>query len=61
MTGASNYRVTAAATLVLAEALLDPTRGDRARPGCLEPQELFTLPELDANLRHRGLAVNSAA
>ena len=58
MTGAGNYRVTAAATLVLAEALLDPTRGGGARPGCFEPQELFSLPELETNLRQGGLAVN---
>ena len=58
ITGAGNYRVTAAATLVLAEALLDPARRDRARPGCFEPQELFTLPELQANLRQRGVAVD---
>jgi NAD(P)-dependent dehydrogenase (short-subunit alcohol dehydrogenase family) len=61
ITGAGNYRVTAAATLVLAEALLDPARHDRARPGCFEPQELFTLPELAANLRKRGVAVNPVA
>jgi NAD(P)-dependent dehydrogenase (short-subunit alcohol dehydrogenase family) len=60
ITGAGNYRLTAAATLVLAEALLNPTLRDRARPGCFEPQELFTLPELEANLRQRGLAVNPA-
>jgi hypothetical protein len=58
ITGAGNYRVAAAATLVLAEALLDPARGDGARPGCFEPQELFSLPELEADLRQRGLAVN---
>jgi hypothetical protein len=57
MTGAGNYRVTAAATLVLAEALLDPARGGGARQGCFEPQELFSLPELETNLRQRGLAV----
>jgi NAD dependent epimerase/dehydratase family len=60
ITGAGNYRVTAAATLVLAEALLDPARRERARRGCFEPQELFSLPELEADLRHRGLAVNPA-
>src|SRR5215218_296662 len=60
ITGAGNYRVTAAATLVLAEALLDPARRDGIRPGCFEPQELFTLPELEADLRQRGLAVNPA-
>jgi hypothetical protein len=58
ITGEGNYRVTAAATLVLAESLLDPGRRDRARPGCFEPQELFSLPELEAKLRQRGLAVN---
>ena len=58
--GAGNYRVTAAATLVLAEALLDPARRDRVRPGCFEPQELFTLPELEADLRQQGVAVNPA-
>jgi hypothetical protein len=58
ITGAGNYRVTAAATLVLAQALLDPARRDGARPGCFEPQELFSLPELEGNLRQRGLAVN---
>jgi hypothetical protein len=56
ITGEGNYRVTAA--LVLAEALLDPARRGGARPGCFEPQELFSLPELEANLRQRGLAVN---
>jgi hypothetical protein len=60
ITGAGNYRVTAAATLVLAETLLDPARRDSVRPGCFEPQELFTLPELEAGLRQRGLAVNHA-
>jgi NAD dependent epimerase/dehydratase family len=60
ITGAGNYRVAAAATLVLAEALLDPARRDRVRPGCFEPQELFTLPELEADLRQRGVAVNPA-
>lgn len=60
ITGAGNYRVTAAATLVLAEALLDPARRDGVRPGCFEPQELFTLPELEADLRQRGLGVNPA-
>jgi hypothetical protein len=58
ITGAGNYRVTAAATLVLAEALLDPARRDGAPPGCFEPQELFSLPELQEDLRQRGLAVN---
>lgn len=58
ITGAGNYRVTAAATLVLAEALLDPARRDRARPGCFEPQEVFSLSELEANLRQTGLAVD---
>jgi hypothetical protein len=58
ITGAGNYRVTAAAALVLAEALLDPARRDRIRPGCFEPQELFTLPELEADLLARGLAIN---
>jgi NAD(P)-dependent dehydrogenase (short-subunit alcohol dehydrogenase family) len=58
ITGAGNYRVTAAATLVLAEALLDPARRDRARAGCFEPQELFTLPELQTNLRQSGVALN---
>jgi hypothetical protein len=60
ITGAGNYRVTASATLVLAEALLDPARRDGVLPGCFEPQELFTLPELEADLRQRGLAVNPA-
>lgn len=60
ITGAGNYRVTAAAALVLAEALLDPARRDRIRPGCFEPQELFTLPELEADLLARGLAINPA-
>jgi NAD(P)-dependent dehydrogenase (short-subunit alcohol dehydrogenase family) len=58
MTGAGNYRVTAAATLVLAEALLDSTRRDGTRPGCFEPHELFSLAELEADLRRQGLAVN---
>jgi hypothetical protein len=58
ITGEGNYRVTAAATLVLAESLLDPGRRGRARPGCFEPQELFSLPELEANLQQRGVAVN---
>jgi NAD dependent epimerase/dehydratase family len=58
--GAGNYRVTAAATLVLAEALLDPARTDGVRPGCFEPQELFSLPELESDLRQRGLAVDTA-
>jgi NAD dependent epimerase/dehydratase family len=58
ITGAGNYRVTAAATLVLAQALLDPARRDRVPPGCFEPQQLFSLPELEADLRQRGLAVN---
>jgi hypothetical protein len=56
--GAGNYRVTAAATLVLAERLLDPARRDGVRPGCFEPQELFRLPELEADLRRQGLSVN---
>jgi hypothetical protein len=60
ITGAGNYRLAAAATLVLAEALLDPTRRHGARLGCFEPQELFGMPELEAELRQRGLAVNSA-
>jgi NAD(P)-dependent dehydrogenase (short-subunit alcohol dehydrogenase family) len=60
ITGEGNYRVTAAATLALAEALLNPARHDRARPGCFEPQQLFTLPELQATLRQRGVAVNPA-
>jgi hypothetical protein len=58
ITGAGNYRVTAAATLVLAEALLDRARRDGLRPGCVEPQELFTLPELEDDLRRHGLVVN---
>jgi hypothetical protein len=61
MTGAGNYRVTAAATLVLAEALLDPARHHGAGPGCFEPQEVFSLPELEADLRQRGLAVRPIA
>jgi len=60
ITGAGNYRLTAAATLVLAEALLDPGRRDCARAGCFEPHELFTLPELEGDLRQRGVAVNPA-
>jgi hypothetical protein len=60
ITGAGNYRVTASATLVLAEALLDPARRDGVLPGCFGPQELFTLPELEPDLRQRGLAVNPA-
>ena len=58
ITGAGNYRVTGAATLALAEALLDRARRHGLRPGCFEPQELFTLPELEGDLRRRGLAVN---
>jgi hypothetical protein len=58
ITGAGNYRATAAATLVLAEALVDRARRDGLPPGCFEPQELFTLPELEGDLRRRGLAVN---
>jgi hypothetical protein len=58
ITGTGNYRVTAAATLVLAEALLDPARRGRLGPGCFEPQEVFSLPELEADLRQRGVAVN---
>jgi NAD(P)-dependent dehydrogenase (short-subunit alcohol dehydrogenase family) len=60
ITGAGNYRVTAAATIVLAEALLDSERRDAVRPGCFEPQELFTLPKLEADLRQRGLGVDPA-
>jgi hypothetical protein len=60
ITGAGNYRVVAAATLVLAEPLLDPAPRDRVRPGCFEPQELFTLPELEAELRQRGVAIEPA-
>jgi hypothetical protein len=56
----TDYRVTAAATLVLAKALLDPARREAFRPGCFEPQELLTLPDLEAPLRQRGLAVNPA-
>ena len=59
ISGAGNYRVTAVATLVLAEALLD-VRHDSVPPGCFDPQELFTLSELEADLRQRGLAVNPA-
>jgi hypothetical protein len=40
--------------------LLDRARRDRVRPGCFEPQELFGLPELEADLRQQGLAVNAA-
>jgi NAD(P)-dependent dehydrogenase (short-subunit alcohol dehydrogenase family) len=61
ITGAGNYRVTAAATLVLAEKLTNPARRDRVRPGCFEPQELFSLAELEADLRQRGLAVARAS
>jgi NAD(P)-dependent dehydrogenase (short-subunit alcohol dehydrogenase family) len=60
ITGAGNYRLTAAATLVLAEALLDRAGRDGARRGCFEPQELFSLTELEADLRQRGLALNPA-
>jgi hypothetical protein len=52
------YRVTAAATVVLAEALLERTLRDGARSGCFEPEELFGLPELETNRPQRGLAVN---
>jgi len=58
ITGHGNYRVTAAATLVLAQALLDPMRSDRVHPGCFEPQELFSVSELKENLRQAGVAVN---
>jgi NAD(P)-dependent dehydrogenase (short-subunit alcohol dehydrogenase family) len=58
ITGAGNYRVTAAATLVLAEAL---TRRDPVPPGCFEPQELFRLAELEADLRQAGLVVTRAS
>jgi hypothetical protein len=58
ITAAGNYRVTAAATLVLAEAL---TRRDPVPPGCFEPQELFRLAELEADLRQAGLVVTRAS
>jgi hypothetical protein len=58
ITGAGNYRVTAPATLVLAETLLDRANRDGPRPGCFEPPDLFALTELEEDLRRRGLAVN---
>jgi NAD(P)-dependent dehydrogenase (short-subunit alcohol dehydrogenase family) len=60
ITGTGNYRVTAAATLVLADALLDRARRESIRAGCFEPQELLTLPELEADLRQQGVAVDPA-
>jgi hypothetical protein len=61
ITAAGNYRVTAAATLVLAEALTNPARRDPVPPGCFEPQELFSLAELESDLRQRGLVVTCAS
>jgi NAD(P)-dependent dehydrogenase (short-subunit alcohol dehydrogenase family) len=52
--GAGGYRVTAAATAVLADSLV-ATGADR--PGCFDPQELFTLEDLQAELRAGGIDV----
>lgn len=57
ITGAGNYRLTAAATLVLAESLLDPERRGGTVRGCFEPQELFSLADLEEALRQKGLSV----
>jgi hypothetical protein len=52
--GAGGYRVTAAATAVLADALI-ATSSDR--PGCFDPQELFILEDLQTELRTSGADV----
>jgi hypothetical protein len=56
--GKGGYLVTAVATAVLAEALLEPgRRTDPARRGCFEPHELWTLQQVKAGLRDGGLEV----
>jgi hypothetical protein len=52
--GAGGYPVTAAATAALADALI-ATSSDR--PGCIDPQELLTLEDLQAELRTSGADV----
>ena len=58
ITGHGNYRVTASATLALAETLTNPAHRDRLHRGCLDPQDFFTLAELRARLQQGGLLVD---
>ena len=55
--GEAGYRLTAAATVVLADALLDENGPSAVEPGCFDPQELFTLEQLEADLREAGVRV----
>ncbi len=55
--GEGAYRTTVAATAVFASALLDAVAGNSDRSGCFDPQELFTLQQLDASLRTAGINV----
>jgi hypothetical protein len=55
--GEGGYRMTAAATVVLADALLDAHGAPVPEPGCFDPQELFTLEQLEAGLRQAGVRV----
>jgi hypothetical protein len=51
------YRSTAAATAVFASALLERTAADANLAGCFDPQELFTLEQLDDPLRRAGVRI----
>lgn len=53
--GRGGYLMTADATAVLAEALLD--RAAPAEPGCFQPYELFSLQHLERQLSRSGIRI----
>jgi hypothetical protein len=55
--GQGDYRMTAAATVVLAEALRDRLARGAATPGAYAVEELFGLDELEASLAERGIRI----
>jgi hypothetical protein len=55
--GEGGYRITATATAVLASALLDAVAKNSELRGCFDPQELFTLQQLDPHLRQAGINI----
>jgi hypothetical protein len=55
--GRGDYRMTAMATVVFAEALLELRAGEPPRAGTFAPEELFTLDQLRPALERRGFAI----
>jgi hypothetical protein len=55
--GSGGYRLTAAAVAVFADALLDDQGRATAKPGCFDPQDLFSLSNLQPQLVEAGIRV----